>query len=652
MRLHQLDGLRGILCLCVVYHHFLCGFHPCSVFGPSAKWIDSKATNDFTSSNGSNKVMYGICYDEPRPNFLTEPFGNGAFAVACFFVMSGVALSIKLISLQSTERVGSKFERSSDTESNFISADKYNTTPTSSTSPLVKPTNHEEPSNNVSAQLQLVIAKRFFRLALPACASIIFAYLVVLISEQIIVTSTTSGTTEQFHAVAAKITMSKWLRLFHPRRPPGLISGLIKQCFVGIWHGTSTLNNAIWTMPFELWGSFLIFLLIAVLPSQILGKSMKVKRYFSLLVLLSFTLMPSPKVRDSLDIFLDFSARVTLKNGTQAIYEGIVTVDPSDHQDLVEAILKKYGTTMSTSLLQVGIDSDQGSNDIHKSYNAFLPWTWIVEKDEYGEKKKTPKPLSIDSAKFHKIVGRSLVDEIILDANTSSTKTLYLHNKEDLNSSVVVHLSNPRLAKTKDWSASSPFELYSCFILGLWIAIEYQQQLQMKQDKVFCKNKKRLPIALLTLVTVLCASFPFRFGELRIMKLPLWSLMSTFASFLGLSPSSFYHILGAGCLIWLVVIESPWTITSFLTSSILSFLGKISFSLYLTHIPILYTVTSAFFVTFHDTYNMTQSTAANLAIVVSLPIMISVSTVFYKYVDKPSIKYSNWVGEKITGLKQ
>ena len=45
------------------------------------------------------------------------------------------------------------------------------------------------------------------------------------------------------------------------------------------------------TMPFELWGSFLIFLLVAVLPKQFLGKAMKGKRRFSLLVLLSFTLI-------------------------------------------------------------------------------------------------------------------------------------------------------------------------------------------------------------------------------------------------------------------------------------------------------------------------------------------------------------------------
>ena len=642
MRLRQLDGLRGILCLCVVYHHFLCGFHPCSVFGPSAEWVDSEvATNvtKYSSSsaktstfNNDKTVLMGMCHDQSVPNFLTEPFGNGPFAVSCFFVMSGVALSIGLLSSMMSNSKTSTYdvEKKINRSSGPMSADTR--------------TMSDARSFDVPSQWRLAIAKRFFRLALPSSASIIFAHIVALLSEKI--DAKLNPNLERINVLAAKITMSKWLRIYSPRRTPTLI-GLMKQCYVGIWHGTSTMNNAIWTMPFELWGSFLIFLLVAVIPKQVLGKAMRGKRNFYVLVLLSFTMMPSPKINESIEIHLDYFIESTLKNGTRMNYDGVVTVNPGCHPHLVNAIMKKYGDISSTEFLQIGMDNDNENKG--NSYNTIIPWTWSKQV-ENEEKTKAPRPLSIDSAKLHKIVGGSLADELLIDTDHSTVVSNF-YNHEFIGTNKV-ELSHPRLTKTKYWGASSPFEWYSCFVIGLWIAMEYQHQLQFKRDGVTTKRQHKASFAALSLFTLLCAGYPIKFGELRVMRSPLWSSMSTVASFIGVSPSLFYHVLGAASLVWLVVIEVPSTLTSLLTSSIFSFLGKVSFGLYLTHIPILYTFTSALFVFFHNNYELSQSTSGNAAMLVSLPIMIAAASLFHKYVDEPSIKLSARIGREIAGVQK
>ena len=186
IRLEYLDGLRGLLCLIVVVHHFRCGFQPCGVFGPSAQWL-----LDPTTCTDSNQVLV----------FLA-PLANGTFAVAVFFVMSGTVLSNGLLM----------------TDDN---------------------------------RWRLAFVKRYFRLLIPCAAAMIFAYIL-------------GGMTA--HQEASQITKSKWLQDLAIHRPSP--AALLPQILFGIWHNASTLNNAFWTMPIELFGSFLVFTLVAILQGS------------------------------------------------------------------------------------------------------------------------------------------------------------------------------------------------------------------------------------------------------------------------------------------------------------------------------------------------------------------------------------------------
>lgn len=158
-RLEYLDGLRGLLCLVVVYHHFLCGFEPCRVFGPSSEWIvdpsiceNASKINDYGKSSITAQIF----------QVLAAPFSAGPFAVSTFFVMSGCALSINLLQ-----------EYCSGTSS-------------------------------VSDKWRLAATKRFFRLALPCFVAMAFAYVL-------------GGF--DFHTRAAEHTQSNWLKLYNMKRP-------------------------------------------------------------------------------------------------------------------------------------------------------------------------------------------------------------------------------------------------------------------------------------------------------------------------------------------------------------------------------------------------------------------------------------------------
>ena len=131
-RQQYLDGLRGILCIIVVYHHFQCGFNPCHVFGPIAEWIRDpsvcKANYDTHQARGVRGIAKEII------QVFISPISSGPFAVACFFVMSGCALSINLLQESTSEKI-------------------------------------------ISERWRLAVVRRFFRLAFPCFASMIFAYM-------------------------------------------------------------------------------------------------------------------------------------------------------------------------------------------------------------------------------------------------------------------------------------------------------------------------------------------------------------------------------------------------------------------------------------------------------------------------------------------
>jgi peptidoglycan/LPS O-acetylase OafA/YrhL len=79
---------------------------------------------------------------------------------------------------------------------------------------------------------------------------------------------------------------------------------------------------------------------------------------------------------------------------------------------------------------------------------------------------------------------------------------------------------------------------------------------------------------------------------------------------------------------------------NFLNTRFSQFFGKISFSLYLVHVPIIATLT----------YFLGEQLWWIVA-VVGIPLSIGVAVLFFQFVEKPSQKFAHFVGAKFAGLR-
>jgi peptidoglycan/LPS O-acetylase OafA/YrhL len=489
IRLEYLDGLRGILCLIVVVHHFRCGFDPCGVFGASAKWL--------TDPN--------ICIGATTFVFLA-PLVNGTFSVAVFFVMSGTVLSNGLAMAEDN-------------------------------------------------RWRLTVVKRYFRLLLPCAAASIFAYVL-------------GGTMAPQEAGA--LTGSKWLIEMSSERPAP--AALFNQIIFGIWHNGSTLNNSFWTMSIELFGSFVVFGLVAVLK----GCTPTVSKRF-LAGLFICLLVPSATMKSNVNIELEWQ-----RNGDTAE----VLINPYYHANLLQTL-----GTLSLSMKDTAPDK------------------WY-DKDPEEDPLKKKKKLNNDG----------LISELFHSHATNSYDRM-------------------ELVRTKEWETTNPFIWYATFVAGVWIT---EHNLRLGGPK----SLKNWQTGLLVLVTYICATYPLM--GFWMTANPVWRVMKSLAGNFGLGFASFilYYIIGAVCLVQLVV--STPRIRKFLSSPICRWFGQISFSLYLTHIPIIYTLSTNIFLFLQGPLSM--SVASCVAFVLTFPVMLGIAVTFEHFIDKPSLIASANIGKYLLGM--
>ena len=567
-RLPYLDGLRGLLCLVVVIHHYQCGFDPCRVFGPSAEWIADPAIcedNYYYYSDSTARQLWQI---------LVAPFANGPFAVATFFVMSGCALSL---SLMPRHNYGDDVDNDQTTH----------------------------PSTD--DRWRLAVVKRFFRLALPCGAAMIFAYLLGWNADNSIDRSL------RFHERAAIATQSRWLYDFGTRRPPSIV-GLVPHTLLGIWHGSSMLNNAIWTMKFELMGSYLVFLLMAVLR----GVPSARRRQQILIVLGMALLLPSPSVSNSVEVHIEFESKV------DAAINGTATINPGTHFHLLES-LKASGKLDNMVYERQELEGWYLIDQPNEATDRKILTIDIGEEVE--EEEDEMKPLAIDSPDLLKLVGGSMASKL-------------MHSDD-----ILIHSS--KVVKRSKWSSSKPYAWYASFVAGVFLADRVSLIGSSPLLKVTPMGAhKYVPLYALT---YLCASYPLKQGGLVADQNIIWSTMGAISGFFGLDASLFYHTLGATMLVWILTFQSRRG-RIILASGPLLYVGKISFALYLTHIPILYSLTSALYVWLKGGKQWGNS-AGGLAFGLSVPVLLLAAAIFEKYVDRPSIQKSNAIGKAILGVK-
>jgi peptidoglycan/LPS O-acetylase OafA/YrhL len=189
-RFWELEGLRGVAAIVVATYHYLLAFYALAFLGPNSGLLAGQHTHFEDNFYGS-----------PIAVFL-----SGTFAVAIFFVLSGFVLSI-----------------------GFFQTGKLDI-------------------------IKKLAAKRYFRLMLPALASILIAF--TLLSLHL-----------AHNQTAATITQSGWLGgawTFAPNIFEAIRNGLF-DIFAVSGNG---YNNALWTMTYEFAGSFLVFGFLALFSTS------------------------------------------------------------------------------------------------------------------------------------------------------------------------------------------------------------------------------------------------------------------------------------------------------------------------------------------------------------------------------------------------
>ena len=232
---------------------------------------------------------------------------------------------------------------------------------------------------------------------------------------------------------------------------------------------------------------------------------------------------------------------------------------------------------------------------------------------KWNDKDPIPKPISLDSPK-------NLV-------NTELVKELFFTQRK---------YKGQQLIKSTKWKTTNPYIWYAAFVAGVLIT-EHNLRPGTQQQQL------QLSWWILVGVAYICATFPL-FGLVMDTN-PVWKVLKSFAGMLGLGFISyaFYYILGAVCLVQSVV--SSAKAQQFLSQKWCRWFGKISFSLYLTHIPILYTLTSSLFVAFQG-----NDYASYMAFGLSIPVMIGVAAMFEQWIDTPSLQLSATIGKKLLGM--
>ena len=99
-----------------------------------------------------------------------------------------------------------------------------------------------------------------------------------------------------------------------------------------------------------------------------------------------------------------------------------------------------------------------------------------------------------------------------------------------------------------------------------------------------------------------------------------------------------------GATIIVAVVLSTKQVADILSHRHISIFGKYTFSLYLIHLPILYTFTTGVFLLLHAHFS--YSVSVGISLLLSIPLLVVVTILFEKYVDVPAIK----VGSKLAYL--
>lgn len=188
------------------------------------------------------------------------------------------------------------------------------------------------------------------------------------------------------------------------------------------------------------------------------------------------------------------------------------------------------------------------------------------------------------------------------------------------------------------WLAYLPFlflfrdQFYVGFIFGIFFADCYNN----RPSWLSALNKPWL-LGIVIILGIYFGGFPSN----AIKEMLPWSWYAYLPQFPLLGGG--YCMIGAVLIFVVVFVNSSWQ--AFFASPSLVYLGKISFALYAIHFVVLRSFSSWLFITLSTSLNYNIDFLITFAC--SLPLIILISHGMLVLVDKPSIRFANFLGKKL-----
>jgi peptidoglycan/LPS O-acetylase OafA/YrhL len=107
-----------------------------------------------------------------------------------------------------------------------------------------------------------------------------------------------------------------------------------------------------------------------------------------------------------------------------------------------------------------------------------------------------------------------------------------------------------------------------------------------------------------------------------------------------------YIVIASLAMAW---IEFSVPLKNLLSKAFFIFLGKISFGLYISHYPFLFSASTGLYLLLLP--HLGHFNAMLITVSLSLPAALGVGTVFYRIADAPSVRFSKWIASKIMGVQ-
>ncbi len=114
-------------------------------------------------------------------------------------------------------------------------------------------------------------------------------------------------------------------------------------------------------------------------------------------------------------------------------------------------------------------------------------------------------------------------------------------------------------------------------------------------------------------------------------------------------PERVLYLTVSAALLMLVVLLSSW-VGRFLRLGFMVRLGHLTFSLYLTHVFVIYTVASAVVLWLHETLD--YGWAVGVAALICVPVFWLVAYLFERFIDAPAIKFAKYTGSIFRGERK